>query len=195
MTKKILVLNLHPAAVSLNDGLAGAYVDGAVAAGNMVERINLHDLRFDVDFGQAGFRGAKPLEPDLEAVMAAILRAEHLVLVTPMWWGGLPAKAKGLFDRAFLPGRAFDPRKRRMGLPIPLLAGRTGRLILTSDTPGWAFWSMYGAALRRQVKGQILSYVGIRPMGFSHFTPVEHSTPGIREGWLAKTRALGQAAR
>ena len=191
MPSPVLVLNLHPARQSFCQGLADAYAAGVRAAGGTAQQINLHDLTFDIDFEQAGFKGAKPLEPDLERIMTALGAARHVTLATPMWWGGLPAKAKGLFDRAFLPGRAFDPRQKRLGLPKPLLAGRTARLIMTSDTPGWAFWPMYGAAMKRQIKGQILSYVGIRPMSFTHFSPVETSTPEIREAWLAKAEKLG----
>ena len=105
-----------------------------------------------------------------------------------------PCAVPGPDPRTLLPGYAFDPRTRKHGLPKPLLTGRTGRLILTSDTPGWAFWLMYARALKHQVQRQILSYVGIKPQGFTHFSPVEHSTDQIRAGWLAQTRALGQSA-
>lgn len=119
--------------------------------------------------------------------------AAHVVLVTPMWRGGLPARAKGFFDRAFLPGRAFDPRIRRGGLPKPLFAGRTARLVMTTDTPGFWFRLLYGQALRKQVERQILSFCGLKPRGFAHCSPVEHSTAGIRARWLDRARAIGAA--
>lgn len=134
------------------------------------------------------------MEPDLERLRDDLLGARHLVLVAPMWWGGLPARAKGLLDRLLLPGLAFDPRRRRLGLPEPLLAGRSARLILTSDTPGWAFRLVYGQALRRQMARQVLGYVGIRPMAFTHLSPVLDSPPERRATWLAQCRALGLKA-
>lgn len=193
MTRRILILNLHPAPQSLNRSLAETYAQAAQDAGHQTRVLHLHDLRFDMDFGQAGFRGAKELEPDLEQTMQALEWAEHLVITTPMWWGGLPAKAKGLFDRAFLPGRAFDPRIRSMGLPKPLLTGRSARLILTSDTPQWYFrWAM-GSPLKRQISRQILRYVGIGPTSLTHFSPVEHATDKIRKAWLGKVQSLGRS--
>lgn len=192
MARRILILNLHPAPQSLNRSMAEHYAAAAQASGHETRLIHLNDLQFDADFGQAGFKGAKPLEPDLETAMQALEWAEHLVLTTPMWWGGLPAKAKGFFDRAFLPGRTFDPRIKTLGLPKPLLTGRTARLILTSDTPRWYFrWAM-GSPLKRQIQRQILRYVGIGPTGFSHFSPVEHSTDAIRQQWLAQIEALAR---
>lgn len=194
MSRRILIADLHPARLSFSAALAQAYRDGAEAAGHQVRTARLSEMSFDPDFGQASFRNAPALEPDLESFRESLLWAEHVVLVSPMWWGGLPAKAKGLFDRTLLPGFAFDPRQRRMGLPKPLLAGRTGRLILTSDTPGWALWLMYARALKHQVQRQILSYVGLKPRGFTHFSPVEYSTPDLRARWLRETTALGARA-
>lgn len=194
MSRRILIADLHPARLSFSAALAQAYHDGAQAAGHEVRAARLSEMSFNPDFGQAGFRNAPALEPDLEEFRKNLLWADHVVFVSPMWWGGLPAKAKGLFDRTLLPGFAFDPRQRRMGLPNPLLKGRTARLILTSDTPGWAFWLMYARALKHQFQRQILSYVGLKPHGFTHFSPVEHSTPDIRNLWLKKTRLLGTRA-
>lgn len=194
MSRRILVVDLHPARLSLSAALAQAYRDGAQAAGHKVRIARLSEMSFDPDFGQTTFRNAPALEPDLETFRENLLWAEHVVLITPMWWGGLPAKAKGLFDRTLLPGFAFDPRQRRMGLPRPLLSGRTAHFMLTSDTPSWAFWLMYGRALKRQVQRQILSFVGLKPVRHTHYSPVEHSTPRLRARWLRDTQLLGARA-
>ncbi len=194
MSRRILIADLHPARLSLSAALAQAYRDGALAAGHQVRIAQLSEMSFNPDLGQASFRNAPALEPDLETFREDLLWAEHVVLVTPMWWGGLPAKAKGLFDRTLLPGFAFDPRQRRMGVPTPLLSGRTAHFMLTSDTPAWAFWLMYGRALKQQVHRQILSFVGLKTIRHTHFSPVEHSTPQIRARWLQDTRLLGSRA-
>lgn len=194
MPAPVLLVTLHPDAASFNTALADAYAEGAAAAGHAVLRHDLAAMQFDPDFGFASYRGAKPLEPDLDRFRADLLAARHIVLVAPMWWGGLPARAKGLFDRVLLPGFAFDPRERRFGLPKPLLTGRTARLVLTSDSPGWYFRLVHRAALRRQVEGQILRFCGIRPSGFTHFSPVLSSTPERRAAWADQMRALGRQA-
>lgn len=194
MSRRILIADLHPGRLSLSAALAQAYHDGARSAGHEVRTATLSEMAFDPDFGQASFRNAPALEPDLESFREDLLWAEHVVLVTPMWWGGLPAKAKGLFDRVLLPGFAFDPRQRRMGVPTPLLSGRTAHFMLTSDTPAWAFWLMYGRALKQQVHRQILGFVGLKPVRHTHFSPVEHSTPQLRARWISDTRLLGARA-
>lgn len=191
---RILVLDGHPAARSLCRSLAESYVRGAEDAGHELRHVHLHDLRFDSDFGLAGYSQVKPLEPDLEGLLAHLDWCEHLVLVTPMWWGGLPAKLKGLFDRALLPGRAFDTRHTRMGMPRPMLTGRSARVILTSDTPGWFLRLFYRNALVWQLRGQILGFVGIRPARFSHFSPASHADNALAGRWLGEAFRLGAHA-
>lgn len=194
MSRRILTVNLHPGTVSFSAALAQAYVTGATAAGHAVRTATLSDMQFNPDLGQSGFRNTPPLEESLRQFCDNLVWAQHVTLVSPLWWGGLPAKAKGLIDRTFLPGFAFDPRIRRMGLPKPLLVGRSARLILTADTPAWAFRWLYRSALRHQMQRQILGYTGISPMRFTHFAPVEHSTADQRRIWLAQTRTLGSRA-
>ena len=146
--KRIFILNGHPAETSLNRTLAETYAEAALQAGHEVRLTHLHDLNFDPDFGFGGYDKQKPLEPELEQVLQDIEWSEHFVVTTPMWWGGLPAKLKGLFDRAFLPGRTFNTRKTDwMGMPTPMLSGRTGRVIITSDTPGWFLRWVYHNAM------------------------------------------------
>ncbi|WP_309667227.1 NAD(P)H-dependent oxidoreductase [Tabrizicola sp.] len=193
MPRRILTVDLHPGSLSLSAGLAQAYQEGAKASGHQLRGAALSKMQFNPDFGQSGFRNSPALEDDLLQFREDLLWAEHVVLFSPLWWGGLPAKAKGLIDRTFLPGYAFDPRVRKMGLPKPLLAGRSARLVLTADTPGWGFRFLYRSALRHQMQRQILGYTGISPMAFTLCAPVEQSTDAIRARWLAGVRALGQA--
>ncbi len=193
--KRIFILDGHPARGTLSQALATAYAEAAKAKGHEVRIAQLSDLAFDMDYENAGYVNTKPLEPALEQVMANIEWCEHLVMVAPLWWGGLPAKLKGMFDRAFLPGRAFDTRNlSKIGMPAPMLGGRTARVIMTSDTPGWFLWLRYGNAVIRQVRGQILGFVGIKPAKVSHFTGASHPKPGQVQRWLDRVAGLGARA-
>lgn len=193
--KRIFILNGHPAASSLNRTLAESYAQAARDAGHEVRLTNLHDLNFDPDFGFGGYDNVKPLEPELEQVLADMEWSEHVVVTTPMWWGGLPAKLKGLFDRALLPGRTFNTRKTDwMGMPTPMLSGRSGRMIVTSDTPGWFMRWVYHNAMLRQLRDQILGFVGIKPAKITYFAGASHPKPGLVERWIAEVQKCGAVA-
>jgi NAD(P)H dehydrogenase (quinone) len=193
--KRIYILNGHPAESSLNRTLAETYAAAARDAGHEVRLTHLHGLSFDLDFGFGGYDNQKPLEVDLERVLDDIEWSQHVVLTTPMWWGGLPAKLKGLFDRAFLPGRTFNTRETDwMGMPKPMLSGRTGRVIMTSDTPGWFMRWIYHNAMLCQLRDQILGFVGIKPARFTHFSGASHPKPGVVKRWIAEVQGYGAVA-
>ncbi len=193
--KRIFILNGHPAKHSLSGTLVEAYADAARQAGHEVRLTHLHDLNFDTDFGWVDFEHPKPLEPELEQFLHDLSWSEHFMMSTPMWWGGLPAKLKGLFDRALLPGRAFDTRhKTRLGLPSPLLTGRTARVVITSDTPGWFMRLAYRNALVWQLRGQILEFVGLKPTRITHLSPASEPKAGAVPRWVKQVRALGSQA-
>lgn len=193
--KRIFVLDGHPAETSLTGSLAESYARAARDAGHEVRMTRLHDLDFDPDYGFGGYVNQKPLEPGLEQVLQDIEWSEHVVLATPVWWGGLPAKLKGLVDRAFLPGRAFDTRNpTKLGLPGPMLSGRTGRVLMLSDTPNWVFRLLYRNALMVQLRGQILGFVGIRPLKITQFSGTSHPEQRVIGKWLKKAAAMGAAA-
>lgn len=193
--KRIFILNGHPAAASLNRALAETYADAAREAGHEVRVTHLNDLSFDADYGFSGYVNQKPLEPAIEEVLENIEWSEHMVLTTPMWWGGLPGKLKGLFDRILLPGRAFSTRETNwLGFPSPMLGGRTGRVIMTSDTPNWFMRWIYHNAMLRQLRDQILGFVGIKPARMTHFSGASHPKPGLVDTWMAQVRNFGAAA-
>lgn len=192
--RKILVLDGHPAPRSLSQLFSETYAEAARDAGHAVKVIHLSDLNFDMDFGQGSYTSFKALEPDLESFMDDLKWADHFIVTTPMWWGGLPARLKGLFDRALVPGLAFDPRVRKFGMPAPLLEGRTGRIIVTSDTPLWAMRLMYHRALLFAVNRQILKFIGIKPRKAIWFSGASDADDTTVDRWVGQVQKLGVAA-
>lgn len=188
--KKILVLDGHPAVGSFCGAIALAYAEAAKKAGHTVRVIHLNTLDFDIDFGVSSFKDAKAWEPDLEAFWTDLEWCDHLVLAHPLWWGGMPAKLKGLIDRVFLPGKTFKYVK---GNPLPekLLAGRTSEVLVTSDTPNWYFRLLYGAGVQKQTKNQILNFCGLKMKSYAWFAPIRGSTEESRASLLAKAARLG----
>jgi len=194
-SRNIIVLNGHPGATSLSKSLCQAYIGAAQAQGHVVRYHDLSEMSFDLDYGQSGYHNPKPLEPALEAFLADLEWAGHVVLATPLWWGGIPAKLKGLFDRALLPGRAFDTRNTNlMGLPKPMLTGKTARVLLTSDTPPLFLRLFYGNAIKKFVSRQILGFVGIKPTRFSSFAPASEATEATVKTWSRQVAGLGEKA-
>ena len=184
----ILVIDAHPNPDSLCAALAGRYAESARQAGAEVTLLALRDLRFDPVLHQ-GYRGEQALEPDLQRAQRLIESSTQLCLVTPLWWGSVPALLKGFFDRAFQRGWAY--RYLPNGRPLGLLAGRSARLMLTTDSPGWYLRLLQGDPTVKQLVRSTLRFCGLAPVRVTRFGPVHASTPALRAGWLERAARLG----
>ena len=186
---KTLIINGNPKRDSFCKALAQSYAAGATDAGAEIEIMHIGDMEFDPNLKE-GYDTLPPLEPDLERADAAIRRAEHIVVITPTWWGGLPAQLKGLFDRILLPGVAFSFDAGKI-FPRKLLAGRTARLIVTANAPVWYHRFVSGDPVVKVVKGLILAFCGVAVTGIARFGPVKGAADSVRAMWLRTARDAG----
>ncbi|WP_137291415.1 NAD(P)H-dependent oxidoreductase [Natronorubrum halophilum] len=188
----VLIILGHPRTDSLCGALAEAYRDGALEAGVEVRALAVADCEFDPDV-RAESPADQRMEPDLREAQERIRWADHLVFVYPNWWGTMPARLKGFFDRVFTPGFAFFEYDEGEGVGHEgLLSGRTAELIVTMDMPPWVYRWIYRQPGNNAVKRATLGYAGVRTTRITNLGPVESSTPEERERWLEKATRLGR---
>jgi putative NADPH-quinone reductase len=188
MGKRILLILGHPSGTSFCAALAARYVQSAIDAGHEVRQLRLGELDFDPVLRE-GYRQIQVLEEALSAAQSDILWAEHLTLVYPIWWGGIPALLKGFFDRVFLPGFAFKYRKGK-AFPDKLLKGRTAHLLVTMDTPPWYYRWFYRMPGLHQVRKTTLEFCGIKPLRTLTFGPILGSSAHQRKAWLRQAQTI-----
>jgi putative NADPH-quinone reductase len=188
MGKRILLILGHPSGTSFCAALAERYVQSAIDAGHEVRQLRLGELDFDPVLRE-GYRQIQALGEALSVTQSNILWAEHLTLVYPIWWGGIPALLKGFFDRVFLPGFAFKYRKGK-AFPDKLLKGRTAHLLVTMDTPPWYYRWFYRMPGLHQVRKTTLEFCGIKPLRTLTFGPVLGSSDHQRKAWLRQAQAI-----
>ncbi len=184
MQRRILIIIGHPAKTSFNRALATRYAEAASAAGADVRVLHLGEIDFDRILRQ-GYD--QPLGPDLREAQKLMEWCEHLVVVTPLWWGTVPAILKGFFDRAFLPKWAFTYKGK---IPVKLLGGRTAQAIGTMDSPSWWYRVVQRKSLERTLGTGTLRFVGFKTK-FKLFASVRDSDEARRNRWLGEVAALG----
>lgn len=187
--KKILIINGHPNPSSFNFAIAELYFKGAIASGAEVETITIASLNFNPNL-QFGYQKRTELEPDLLESWEKIKRADHLVWIHPVWWGGLPAITKGFIDRLFLPGMAFQYRENSVWWD-KLLKGKTAHIITTLDQPGWYYRFFYGRPSVNQLKKSTLEFCGVKPVKVTYIGVIKGSSAAQKEKWLEKVYDFG----
>jgi putative NADPH-quinone reductase len=194
MGSRILILNGHPdtSRKGLCGALADTYAEGAESGGHSVERLDIGALQFDLLRSQAEFeKGTAP--PDIAAAQEAIRRAEHLVVVFPLWLGDMPALLKGFFEQTLRPGFAFAYRPS--GLPQKHLGGRSARIVVTMGMPALIYRWYFRAHGVKNLKRSILGFVGYGPVRDTIIGGVATAKPAAMARHFETMRSLGRAAR
>ena len=190
MGKRIAILVAHPNDKSLSSAISMTYCQSAKSAGHEVRVIDVYSLKFDpvLKLTEAGF--PPPLEPDLQKAQETISWCQHLVIVFPVWWSGLPALLKGFIDRTFTEGWAYQFTSAIHW--ERLLKGRSAHAFYTMDAPPLFARLTVGDAFGASLSRGTLKFVGFNPIKLTAFGPVKTSTDEIRKVWLTKVSQYGR---
>lgn len=157
-----LIVVVHPASVSLTRSVATALVAALEANGHTVEIADLVAERFNPVFGaadHAAFSGDDSTPDDVRKEQQRLDRADHLILVYPVYWWSMPALLKGWIDRVFISGWAFDEGSggkivKKLGWLKVHLVAIAGAASQTYTKRG------YRQAMRTQIEEGIFDFCG-----------------------------------
>ncbi|QGZ37932.1 putative NADPH-quinone reductase [Pseudoduganella flava] len=190
----VLIVQGHPdpAGGHLCHALAQAYAEGAAAAGHAVETVTPALLEFPLLRSAAEWEHGT-LPPALADAQAALGRADHVLLVFPLWLGDMPALLKGFLEQVARPGFALarDADNSRNPLKAGLLKGKSARVVATMGMPAAIYRWVYRAHSVKSLERNILGFVG--------FAPVRHTLVGTAGNldeaavrrWCGRMRRLG----
>lgn len=190
--RSILIVNGHPdpAGKGLCHALADAYAEGARSAGHAVERVDVAALDIGFLHSQAEFeKGSAP--PAIAAAQRQIERCNHLVVIFPLWLGDVPAVLKAFFEQTLRPGFAFTYRPS--GFPIMHLKGRSARIVVTMGMPAFVYRWYFGAHGLKNLKRNILGFVGFTPVRYTIVGSVGTTGPDKMRRHIDEVRELGRA--
>lgn len=191
-TKKIVLICGNPDTDSFTGAVLDTYQAAAEEHGHEVRRFNLGDMNFDPILHK-GYKEIQALEPDLITLQDAIRECDHVVIGYPNWWTTMPALLKGLFDRFWLPGFAFNFNKQTRKVEAHL-KGKTARVfVLSGSHSPFKTWWQYGD-YTNEIQYGILEFAGIKTE-VTTFGPCERVDDTQRGKWMKKVAALGTVGK
>ena len=193
--KKILIIQGHPNASNEHfcDAIAEKYTESAMQAGFSVSQVNVAELNFPLLESQKDFDRSST-NPDIMELQKKILWADHLVIIYPLWLGGMPALLKGVLEQVLRPGFAFEIEGVQ---PIPqkLLKGKSARLFVTMGMPGLFYRWYYRAHTVKSLKRNILQFCGIKPVRYSCFGRLSQNKQKLGQRYLVQVSRLAELGK
>ena len=194
MSRRIAIIQGHPDPQGHHFGhaLAASYAKGATEAGHQIRTIEVARLHFPLLRTKADFEEGLPPESISEA-QETVAWAEHLVLLYPLWLGGMPALLKGFLEQLFRPAfvTGEPDAKCASKSTARALKGKTAHIVVTMGMPALAYRWFYGAHSLRSLERNILEFCGIGPIHDTLIGMVE-ADDVVRKDWLEKLRAMGR---
>lgn len=192
---RITIVQGHPTRDSRHfcHAIADAYAQGATEGGHEVRVVPVAELDFPLLGSKDDWEGAAP-PPAIAEAQQALAWAGHLVIIYPLWLGGMPALLKGFMEQVFRPAFMTSGGGLKASWKTAL-KGRSARIIITMGMPAFAYRWYFGAHSLRSLKRSILSLVGISPNRHTLIGTIEGMSDAKRKAWLDTMRMLGARAR
>ena len=185
MPKRIVIIQGHPDPKEGHfcHALASACAQGAQSGKHELKRIAVSQIDFPLLRTKEEWESMLP-SAAIGHAQEAIRWAEHLVVIYPLWLGGMPALLKAFFEQAFRPG------EQRSIFAKPL-KGRTAHIVVTMGMPALFYRWYFGAHSLRSFERNVLRFIGIKPIRESLIGMVEGKA-SRRQKWLAQMRLFGE---
>ena len=192
MTRTVCIIQGHPDPdpARFCRALADAYARGAAGAGAEVVQLDVARIRPAPLESAAAFETAP--EGAMAGARAAIARADHLVVIFPLWLGTMPAALKAFLEQMARAGFALD---QSCGWPEARLKGRSARVIVTMGMPALAYRLWFLNSGVAVLKRLILGLSGVAPVRQTTLGGIEAVGADKRARWLARVEALGRSLR
>ncbi|MGZ8984569.1 MAG: NAD(P)H-dependent oxidoreductase [Methylotenera sp.] len=191
---KHLVVVAHPAEDSFTMGLTRTYAAKLEQLGHSQRTYDLYRMGFNPVLAAHELMPAStehPVSADVVQAQEAILAADVLTIIYPLWWLSMPAMMKGYIDRVFARGFAYEFRN---GIVHGLLSGKKGILITISGAPlPLLIKSGNWNAVQALQDTLIFRSAGFELLDHLHFDEiVPHLSDALAEQHMARARFCAQ---
>lgn len=126
---------------------------------------------------------------DITQEQRAIDAADVITIVSPLWWGSMPAMLKGYIERIFTYGYAYKIGEDPLS-PIGLLKGKKVLLLTTIAGPDELYKQkgMY-EAIAKTWDWAVFEFCGMEVIGHLYFPGIHHANDQKRRDYLETLKA------
>lgn len=180
----ILIIYAHPSTTSLNYAIKNTIHDTLHLAGHNVVIRDLYALNFNPvltsDELNMTFIGNQAHDVIIEHEF--IVKADKIIFIFPLWWGGMPAIMRGYLDRVLSYDFAY---RSENGISVGLLKTKSVILINTIGSKENNYQQNgMTTALETIASHGIFNFCGAEVEKYFHFYDIHHTTLEERQAML-----------
>jgi putative NADPH-quinone reductase len=187
--KATIVFN-HPYDGSFCNAILKSVTTGLKKGNHTIDVIHLDKEGFNPVMTGAdltAFRDKKTIDPKVIGYNNRIKDADHLIFIFPIWWELMPAMTKGFIDKVIFPGVAYEYKTASNTTMKPLWTNIKGvTMITTMNTPGIAYWGIFGNAIKKAVMTGTFWKTGFKNRKWISFNMVKMVSVEKRKKWLTE---------
>ncbi len=185
---KHLVIYSHPNPKSFNHAILETYVEAVESKGGEVRVRDLYEMKFQPVLTGDDLAGLADgnIASDLETEHQHVAWADIITFIFPLWWGGMPAIAKGYLDRVFCDGFAY--RFGPGGLEQLLKDKKALTITTLGDTEANYKEKGFFAAMNKLMDEIGYAFMGIQSMGHVYFGAIPLVSDDERKEMLQAVR-------
>jgi NAD(P)H dehydrogenase (quinone) len=185
--KTVIVFN-HPYNGSYCTAILHSVTVGLQKANHEVDLIHLDKDGFNpVMTAQdlKGFVDRKPVDLKVIDYKERIDKADHLILIFPIWWELMPAMTKGFVDKVIFPGVAYDYKPN--GFMVKKWEKiKSVTLITTMNSPRLVYRLIFGNVIKRALFTGTFWKMGYKNRKWISLNMVKFVSAEKRKRWLLK---------
>ncbi|WP_338822285.1 NAD(P)H-dependent oxidoreductase [Mycoplasmopsis felifaucium] len=155
--KKFLIISGSTKNDSLNEYIGLKIQNDLEQKGFETKLININNLTFDPVLVQNN--------PNIDLIIKQaqqnIMWADEIVINYPLWWGYMPAKLKGFFDKTLLPGFSYI-KDYKNNKTIKLLENKNLSVISTSGESTESIYKSINDSDFKIIKGALCDFTGMK---------------------------------
>jgi len=129
--------------------------------------------------------------PDALRVQNALVWADHVVVIFPLWLDDQPAYLRALLEQVFRYGfvhENFDNSKKR-------LKGKTVHTVVTMGVSRWEYRFKSRDYGLKMLETGLWKYAGMKPVRHTLIGSIHAIDEAARKAWLQKLQDAGATAR
>jgi len=187
---KPLIIYAHPLNGSFCHAVKEKIIETLKEKGEEYNIIDLYADKFDPVMSGEDLRlysKGESTDPNVDKYLNLLSETNRIYLIFPVWWGVMPAMLKGLFDKVFLPKRAYKYQKSGM-LEAKFPQIKKAVIFNTLGGPKLYHNLMLRFPVKRVVGNTTLKMIGVKKIQIVQFDSMKKSSDKLREKWLEQAR-------